>query len=172
MTPTSSADAWLRKIQQNLAEAKYVLYPRGGEMDHDHALVARRSCFQLSKFGFSETFFVFEEFDTVTSKQMGEFSAAAFAHALRTRKCFLPRGLFEFVACFAVAITDRPQAAAVQMVREQTPPRHWTSVEFPVIYDRARDQLHYLEKTPLWGGAYYRGFRKTVQRLLGDVSSG
>jgi hypothetical protein len=164
-------DPWLSSVVQRLEAERYTVYEGGEEGAGDFALVARRSRFELSKFGYSETFFVFDRFNSILAKRMREFSADAFAHALRTRTCPLPCGLFEFVACFAVALADQAEAAAVKMVRQETPPRHWAAVEFPVIFEQRQQKLHYLEKTPLWGSAYYRGFRKTVNRLLGEVSA-
>jgi hypothetical protein len=51
-------------------------------------------------------------------------------------------------------------------VREEAPPKHWAANEIPVVYDAATNRLHYFEKTPVWGAAYYKGFRKLIVELL------
>jgi hypothetical protein len=44
------------------------------------------------------------------------------------------------------------------------------SAEIPVVYDQTLGKLSYFEKTPVWGFAYYRGFRLKIRRLLGETS--
>ena len=36
----------------------------------------------------------------------------------------------------------------------------------PVVFDLASGSLYYFEGTPLWGAAYYAGFRREVQANL------
>ena len=38
----------------------------------------------------------------------------------------------------------------------------------PIVYDETEGRLYYFEKTPIWGAAYYRGFRKKIRQLLGE----
>lgn len=90
----------------------------------------------------------------------------AHAYANRNRGGFLPRGAFESVFSFAVARTGEAEADAVHWVREQAPPKQWAGATIPVIVVHPSNELHYLQKTPAWGAAYWRGFRDTAQRIL------
>ena len=47
-----------------------------------------------------------------------------------------------------------------------TPPKHWASNEIPVVFDLADGNLCYLEKTPVWGAAYFAGFRREIENNL------
>lgn len=164
--------------EQNAARA-YIstVIPRVGEQgfdctqdvaygDETFLCVARRARFELGKFGFAETFFVFGEFSSVDTRALTEFSGKCFKYALSAKRVPLPRGLFESVFCYSVALVDRVDDAVASAVRSQAPARHWASAEIPVVYETESGALHYFEKTPVWGGAYYAGFRKTIQELL------
>jgi hypothetical protein len=54
-----------------------------------------------------------------------------------------------------------------QVIKTEEPPTHWSAGELRVAYDAPHHQLYYYEKTPLWGAAYYSGFRKKIQKYLG-----
>ena len=48
--------------------------------------------------------------------------------------------------------------------------QHGPGGEHPLdllAFDAATGQLCYYERTPMWGGAYYAGFRREVVRCLG-----
>jgi hypothetical protein len=135
-------------------------------------LVGRQTHIELTKFGFVENFFVFAEFDHLTKEVLRRFSAAAFRLAYQQRIIPLPCGIFEGVICYAVAITKSVDESTETSVRCDTPTPHWASAEIPVVYDQTQDRPFYFEKTPVWGYAYYRGFRKTILQLLGEPARG
>lgn len=123
----------------------------------------------MTKFGFCETFFIFEEFDRLDLVTYRDFSSKAFRCALKQGVISLPRGFFESVFSFAVAIADDVDTRTADAIRNETPPKHWASAEIPVIYDRSTRQLIYFERTPFWGAAYFSGFRKQIQHFLGSL---
>jgi hypothetical protein len=135
--------------------------------DQVFSWVARRTRFELTKSGFSETFFVFAELPSVDRSSLRRFSAKSFRCAKKMRRIPLPCGLFESVWCFPVALVDGIDADTSEAVRNETPPRHWASAEIPVVYDLTSGALCYFEKTPIWGRAYYAKFRKTIREVLG-----
>jgi hypothetical protein len=57
-------------------------------------------------------------------------------------------------------------ARAVEVIKAENPPKHWASAEIPVVFNLRSKELYFFEKTPLWGSAYYDGFRKMIKRLL------
>lgn len=128
--------------------------------------VAHRSRFELTKFGNSETFFVFAEFPTLDINLLRDFSARCFEYSLKTRSNPLPCGFFESVWCFPVALAHAVESVTTEAVRTRAPPKHWAAGEMPVICDLRTHSVYYFEGTPLWGAAYYAGFRSTIQRLL------
>jgi hypothetical protein len=128
--------------------------------------VAHRSRIELTKFGNSETFFVFAEMEKLDPNSLSRFTSLAFQYAKQARSVSLPCGFFESVWCFAVCLTGVLDERTVQYVRGTAPAKHWAAAEIPVVYDTARNKLCYYEKTPLWGAAYYRGFRQQISRYL------
>jgi hypothetical protein len=144
----------------------YQFLPNPASYTGPFQLAARRSRFQLSKFGNYETFFVFSNLGVPDIGTMTAFSTAAFDYAKRNKKSGLPCGLFEAVACFCVAIVGAAPQDLVYSIRGNTPAKHWSAFEIPVVFDASQGQLHYLEKTPAWGAAYWRGFRKEIEKYL------
>jgi hypothetical protein len=130
-------------------------------------LVARRTRFERSKFGFAEHFFTLAEFDRLTLEDLRGFSTHAYRCAKKRRKIPLPCGLFESAFSYAVAITKHVDERTLEALRSEAPRKHWASAEIPVVYEAPADRLTYFEKTPMWGAAYYAGFRNQIQRFLG-----
>jgi hypothetical protein len=156
----------LYEIGRRLAEAKFVL-----QCDVEHGgvvypLVARRTRFELTKFGFCETIFVFRSFEHLTKPALRSFSADAFRCAMKKCVVPLPRGLFECVLCFPVAMVRFADNDAVASLRNEAPPKHWAAAEMPVLCGAG--VTAYFEKTPLWGGAYYNGLRRLVRQFVGE----
>jgi hypothetical protein len=159
-------DTWLRGVRDRLDEGGFVLLEDVSSEGRTFPLLARRTRFELTKFGFSETFFIFGDFDRLTTEACRAFSADAFRCAKEHKTIYLPCGLFESVWCYAVAMAGEVGEPTLASVRNDTPPLHWASAEIPVIYDRTSGELFYFQQTPLWGSAYYAGFRKQIRRWL------
>ena len=83
----------------------------------------------------------------------------------------MPPGLFEAIGVYPVVLTDKLDPSLAQAIAHQAPSKHFAAFEFPAVYDRATNQLHYYQDTPLWGRAYYRGFRSTVQKYLAPATA-
>jgi hypothetical protein len=158
---------WLENVRGRFSSASFVLSEDVHFGEAKFKMIARRSRFELTKFGFSETFFIFAEFDSLNIPTLREFSSKAFQCAKKIRKIGLPCGLFESVWCYAVAIAPVVDDATCNAVGNESPPKHWAAAEIPVIYDSTRKKLCYFEKTPIWGAAYYKAFRATIERFLG-----
>lgn len=165
MNPPTTND-WLQRTLQNLTRDGFAISENVSHSDATIRALARRTRFELTKFGFSETFFVFREFEFITADALRRFSSDAFDLAKQSKTIPLPCGLFESVWCFAVAITDRVDTAATDSVRNDAPTKHWAAAEIPVVFNQPEGRLYYFEKTPLWGAAYYSGFRSQIKRYL------
>jgi hypothetical protein len=158
-------DAFLSKVQARLEKEGFgcqenVAY---GE---PFLLVAHRSRIELTKFGNVDTFFFFAHFPSLTNNELRAYSGRCFNHALHARGLWSPRGLFESVFSYAVALVDQAADETTQAVRNDLPPKHWSAGEIQIIYDLGAEKPYYFERTPLWGGFYYGGQRKTIRRLL------
>lgn len=171
MSNPTTTNNWLQKTLQNLARGGFVVSENVGLSDGVARAVARRTSIELTKFGFSETFFVFREFESLTTAALRKFSSDAFDLAKRSKKIPLPCGLFESVWCFAVAIANQLENTAADSVRNDAPAKHMAAAEIPVVFHVPKGRLYYFERTPVWGAAYYRGFRKKIKRYL-DLAGG
>jgi hypothetical protein len=163
-------DHWLSSARKRLAVAGFVVLDDVPYDGGTFSVVARRSRFELTKFGFSESFFIFREFDRLTTAEIRAFSADAYLCAKKYKKIPLPCGLFESVFCYSVAVAKTVEEPTLDSIRSEMPSNHWASAEIPVVYDQARGKLFYFEKTPLWGCAYYAGFREQIDQLLGGIA--
>jgi hypothetical protein len=159
--------SWLSTIHGRLTAEGYVVqddFPFEGKT---FPVFARQTRFVVTKFGFAENFFTFFEFERLTSDMLRRFSADAFRCANQNRVVPLPCGLGESVWSYAVALAKSVDDATLNSARFDTPPKHFAAAEIPVVYDQTQNKLWYFEKTPLWGAAYYAGFRRQIKRLLG-----
>jgi hypothetical protein len=161
------AGEFLARAKQRLSGAGFRVEENVGADGHNFDLVASRKRFELSKFGAAQNFFVFSTLSSVDSAQMREFSSACFRYVTNAQGSAVPRGMGRAVYCYAVAVVPQVDAATSKAVRTQAPGRHWAASEIPVVAELNTGKLHYFEKTPLWGAAYYRGFRRTIRQLLG-----
>ncbi len=126
----------------------------------------RQTNFSFTKFGFAETFFIFREIYENSAEAVRIFSSQAFAYAQKNRKIHLPCGFFESVWVFPVAIMQNPSPEVISSVEENAPRKHWAAGEMPVIMNARSGALSYYRKTPIWGYAYYAGFRKQIEKYL------
>jgi hypothetical protein len=167
MTQVQNSDAWLRQVETKLRSQEFIPLQPQSYQPAGFRLAVRRTRFEITKLGMAETFFVFADVPALNPQTMASFSSAAFDFAIKSKSVPLPCGLFESVWSFAVAVTSNLPADVAEWIRNTTPPSHWSAAEIPVVFDLATGQLCYFEKTPLWGGAYYKGFRSQIQRSLG-----
>lgn len=160
---------WLQIACQRLAQDGFRIEGNvawGGQVI---PAIAHRSGFSFAKFGNYEEFFVFQNIVPLTPQVVQQYSGDAFRFCKGRRSFPLPCGLFEAVGVYAVAITQNLDPATARAIAETAPAKHWGAFEFPAAYDLATGMLHYYQKTPMWGGAYYSGFRKTVQKYLSSA---
>ena len=162
MDYTPRKDYWLQTAIQRLTMDGFSLIP-----DNMFKVVAHRSRFELSKFGNIETFYTFHEFDYTDANLLRRFSADAFNHAMQLKTNPLPCGFFECVWSFAVAVSHNVDEVTAQMIKTESPPKHWSAFEMAVCYDAPRHGLYYFEQTPVWGAAYYAGIRNQIKKYLG-----
>ena len=139
----------------------------GSQMEGPGLLAAAsKSGFELTKFGISEDFFAFGQFDDPDSNALRDFSARVFDYAVANKKSWLPRGLFSGVFVYAVAIVHSIDDEAALTIRQIMPPKHWSAAEIPVVLNLSNGELIFFEKTSAWGAAYYKGFRGKIKQFL------
>ncbi|MBI5359435.1 MAG: hypothetical protein HZA48_02510 [Planctomycetes bacterium] len=161
-----AVENYMEDVKERLESDGFNCHEDIAYQDYILRCMAKRTRFKLTKFGYSETFFCFAEISSPTVKNLRKFSSDCFNYAKEFRSIPLPCGLFESVWCFSVAIVNGIEMPASLALKNEAPPKHWAAAEIPVVYDLSSNSLCYFEKTPIWGAAYYSGFRKMITLYL------
>jgi hypothetical protein len=157
---------WLQNVSQKLAANGYSPLNAQAYQPQGFKYSAGRSRFELSKFGMAESFFTFAEIPNLTKEILMHYSTTAFKFVNTQKKVGLPNGLFVATFSYAVVITANLDSQLAQYVKAADLIKHWSAFEMPIVFDLSDGSLNYFEKTPLWGAAYYSGFRKEIQKNL------
>ena len=157
---------WLQHVSPKLAANGFQPLPPEVYQPLSYKYAVRRSRFEITKFGMAESFFMFAEIPDLRADVMQSFSATSFGLANQNKVTPLPNGLFACVFCYAVAMTERLDPAVAAHIKTTAPVKHWASNEIPVVFDLASGELCYFEGTPVWGAAYYAGFRREIESNL------
>jgi hypothetical protein len=129
-------------------------------------LMFRRRKFSITKFGIVDTFCIVTHMkNEVTTGFISEFGSDAFKIALKN-KFFLPRGLGAMAVVYPLIVANQVPETVANFLTQSHTPKHYASVEFPVIFDLSTQHLIFYQGTPVWGAAYYSGYRKEVQHLF------
>jgi len=135
-------------------------------------LVAVRSRFELSKFGKMTRFMLVAKVSGVDASMVQDYSARTTKYALDNPHTGLPRGLGRGVLSIPVLVSEDFDDEVKRWITETLAPKHWAAFEFPVLISTSLRQLYYCKKTPIWGAAYYRGFRRFVETQIGSQRAG
>ncbi len=161
-----NSNSWLQQVSQRLAANGYNQMSPQIYQAQNFKFAAHRSRFEITKFGIAENFFTFAEIPNLNVGVLQQFSAASFAFAKANKTSSLPDGFFTATFCFAVVITANVPAEFAQYIFATAPTKHWSAFEIAAVFDLANGGLYYFTGTPLWGAAYYNGFRKEIQANL------
>jgi hypothetical protein len=161
-----NSNQWLGQVSQRLSTSGFAPMKPEVYQPQGFKYAVHRSRFEVSKFGMAEYFFTFAEIPNLVPEVLRAYSNTAFQFAMKNKTNPLPCGFFESVFCFAVAVTANLHPQLADSVRAAEPIKHWSAFELPVVFDLANGGLYYFEKTPVWGAAYYAGFRREIQMNL------
>ncbi|MFO0817412.1 MAG: hypothetical protein U1A77_05690 [Pirellulales bacterium] len=160
------SESWLQHVAPRLLAGGFQPLPPESYSSQGFMYAVRRTRFEITKFGMSEAFFVFAQIDQLTPQLLSQFSNSAFRLAEHHKTVPLPCGFFEHIVCYPVAITYQIHPQMADWVRTSEPSKRWAANEMPVAFDTSTGYLCYFEKTPLWGAAYFSGFRQTIEQFL------
>jgi hypothetical protein len=168
-----SADNYLSQITQRLKADGFVIEENITYKGQTFDYVAKRTRFEIDKFGFAATSYILARFASPDISSLRNFSQISFKFALRAGGIIplgsgirLPRGLYVSVWCYPVAIVDDIAKAIKEAIRSQAPPKHFMAFEMPVVYSLESGELYYCEVTPIHGGLYYDQMRLTINSML------
>jgi hypothetical protein len=155
--------SYLDDIQSRLLAEGYSHWP-GSHPGMDEAAVFHRRKAEFSKLSLVDSFCAIKRQQDVHPKDFVAFSEAVIGMALE-HKSWAPRGFGGMAVGHAVMVTTKPGPDLVETATTYVP-KHWAATEFPVLVDLERRDIHHFGGTQLWGAAYYRGFRQTVEKLF------
>lgn len=122
----------------------------------------------ITKFSLADCFVLpvyVPEAESLTPAWIEAYSADSFAYSL-ARKSWLPRGLFGGLEVFPLVVADTVSSEVRQFLGHQYLPKHWAAFEFPSAFELSTGTLHSYQETPLWGAAYFAGFRQRAARYF------
>lgn len=120
--------------------------------------VFKRSRFEVSKFGTVDLYCCAKYFENAGADTLKGFSSKMFDLAMKHRT----GGALGFGAMLVVhplIVTENITQEIYGEIKQYCPKR-FAANEFPCILDLVTGYLYFYEQTPLWGSAYYAGFRK------------
>lgn len=158
--------SYLEKVKQRLAENGFEIKRRVSVPPYQLNLVAGKSSWELSKFGKITRFVLATSMDKVDIETLQDFSTRSTKYALDNRGSILPRGFGGSLLAVPVIISEDFEEALKKSIEETPAKKHWAAFEFPVLISLKDKRMYYCKKTPTWGAAYYRGFRKFVEKHL------
>lgn len=132
-------------------------------------LVYKRSRAEALKFGKVDTYVCAKYFETSpTSQEFRQFSDKMMSMAMRHRNG-MPLGFGAMLVTFPLVVVDQITNELASETRIYCP-KHFAAAEFPSVISLATSDLYFYPDTPIWGYAYYAGYRNEVFRMFSPKS--
>jgi hypothetical protein len=146
------------------------LIGKGFEIKHDILIVpykvdfiAVKTSLEASKFGKMTRAITIAYLENLDIGTIQSYSMASTKYALDNRDSLLPRGFGGSLLSLPVIVSDDFKIDIKLWMEKTLAEKHWAAFEFPVLISLKDKKIYYCKKTPIWGAAYYRGFRKFVE---------
>lgn len=111
-------------------------------------LKRRMTCFAMVTMGLA------------SKEKVLDFSNRATRYAMDNVTAFLPTKSGDSFLVVPVAVSDAIEIDLKGRISSATFKKHWGTFEFPVIMGVRERTVYYSQRTPPWGAAMYKGFRK------------
>ena len=159
-------NTFLEKLEQRFRTDGFEIKRKISLPPYQLDLLAAKSSWELSKFGKMTRFILVTSMDEVNTETLKDFSSVSTKYALDNRGSLLPRGLGGSLLSVPVIVSEDFEEELKKWVENTLVEKHWAAFEFPVIIPLKDRKIYYCKKTPIWGAAYYKGFRKFVDGQL------
>jgi len=156
----------LEKLEQRLRTNGFEIKRKISLPPYQLDLLAAKSSWELSKFGKMTRIVLVTSMDKVNTETVRDFSSASTKYALDNRESLLPRGLGGSLLSVPVIVSEDFEEEVKKWMENTLAEKHWAAFEFPVIISLKDKKIYYCKKTPIWGAAYYGGFREFVETQL------
>lgn len=145
----------------HLLEDRLLVKPEIVPLLHSRLYITQRMSAALVNV--HQYFFVTQN-DGADYQTVDNYTKACVKYALENYKG-LPRGLQKGIAVYAVMCQTQANPQAVARAKKK-PENHFAAFELPVVVDLSHKSIAYIDSTPAWGFAIWRGVKKTAQTLL------
>ncbi len=159
--------AYFDQLSQKLSREGYSIGKDVASDEYHFDVVASRSAVEVTKFGKMARFIIISTLENVDTIKFQDYSSHATKYALENRNSALPRGFGGSLLSIPVLVSDDFSEDLKMWTEKHLMEKHWSAFEFPVLVSPKAKRIYYCRKTPVWGWAYYRGFRKYVEQELG-----
>ena len=162
--------AYLETLDQRMAQNGFSGFdraPAGVELDR----LCYRMKFEATKFGNVEIYVAVKSIpvESLTVNFLKWYSSCIFTFASVTMKgtpgLLAMNITYPVIVCDAVSDEVR-QFVTTRYYNKLWGDKHFSATEFPVIVEISAKGIVYYTKTPLWGAAYYGGFRKQAAQFF------
>ena len=157
----------VRHLTENGFELRHDISYRGQAF----SVVAHAAKTEISKFGFAEYFYVVGSVPESSVAYIRRFSSEAYNYCAKNRKSAVLPGLMSSFFVFPVVLVPALSDIVTRDIEKSSPPKHFGSGEFPIVVDQATNAACFYRGTPLWGAAYYAGFRQLAGQIASAVQA-
>jgi len=164
--PMNQYAEFFDQLAQRLGGEGFSVTRNVATSDYSFDVIAVRSAFELSKFGKMTRFIIAAAVNPVDAKTVQDYSSKSTKYALDNRDSLLPLGFGGSLLSVPVIVSDDFTDELKKWITETVAEKHWSAFEFPVLISPKAHQIYCCKKTPVWGAAYYKGFRKFVEKEL------
>jgi hypothetical protein len=165
--PMSQYNEFFNQLAQRLGGDGFSITRNVTSNGYNMEVIAVKSAFELLKFGRMTRFIIAAAVNPVDAKTVQDYSSRSTKYALDNRDSLLPRGFGGSLLSVPVIVSNDFTDELKKWITETSAEKHWSAFEFPVLISTEAHQIFYCKRTPVWGAAYYKGFRKFVEQELG-----
>jgi hypothetical protein len=156
--------AYVENLAQRLSSKGFAVKRELEIGEYRLSIAAVKTKFELGKLGKVARFVLGLSADHADIHLLQSFSAACTTFAVNNFYSKYGAGGVILVVPFLVS--SGRDGTLEKWLTDTPAPKHVGAFEFPVLVSVETNQVYYRKKTPVWGAAYYGGFRKFVEEIF------
>ena len=121
--------------------------------------VYKRGRVEAVKFGKVDFYICTKHIAGASNNQVQDFSTKMFSLA-NSHRSGAPLGFGAMLQVFPLIITENITNELAEFIKSSYCPKHFAASEFPSVIDLSTGYVYYYQATPVWGYAYYGGYRR------------
>lgn len=122
----------------------------------------RMTRIEATKFGKNDRYIGVKFMQSASVNDYKEFAFKVYGVSRIDRQGKGLLGFGAMMSAYPLLIIENISNELAVFAKNYSPLRSRATVEFPSLFDLTSANLYYSGKTPIWGAAYYSGFRREV----------